>query len=108
MSQPITAYYDRAEPVTINNTDDLDRLLDRLSADPRFQDFAVMVSLESADKAHVLEILIGRPDLSILVWHEVLVEVFASKGTLGQPLDLAYNYGGSRTTAYHRSAVPVD
>ena len=104
----LTVHYDRAEPIPIITPAALDDLLDRLAADPRFQQFPVMVSLESADGSHVLEILIGRADLSILVWHRVFEEILTSKGTVAQPDDLAYNLGGSRTTAYRNSAVPTD
>ncbi|ROO63100.1 immunity protein Imm1 of predicted polymorphic toxin system [Micromonospora sp. Llam0] len=106
-SEPVTVSYDRAEPVAIDRLDDLDTLLDRIAATPEYQRFPVMVSLETSDKEHVLEVCLGRHDLSVLVWHHTFVEIAASKGTLDQPADLAYNFGGSRTDAYDNSAIPV-
>ncbi|WBB53840.1 Imm1 family immunity protein [Verrucosispora sp. WMMD573] len=77
------------------------------SGHPRVPAVPVMVSLETSDKEHVLEVCLGRHDLSVLVWHHAFVEIAASKGTLDQPADLAYNFGGSRTDAYDNSAIPV-
>ncbi|MBX7268920.1 hypothetical protein KIF24_24740 [Micromonospora sp. Llam7] len=106
-AEPVRVYYDRIEPVAVDRIEDLDALLDRVAANPEYQEFPVMVSLETGDKEHVLEICLGRQDLSMLVWHHAFLDVAASKGSLHQPADLAYNFGGSRTDAYDSSAIPV-
>jgi len=55
---------------------------------------------------HVLEVLVGHPSVSFLVWHVGFDELECSVGTVEQPDDLAFDYGGHRTTPYANAAVP--
>ncbi|GLZ79546.1 hypothetical protein Afil01_43530 [Actinorhabdospora filicis] len=64
-----------------------------------------LVALEGPAE-RVLEVLVGHPSVSFLVWHEGLDEIACSVGTVEQPADLAFDYGGHRTTPYADAAVP--
>lgn len=103
----MTVYHDRNPAVVVNTVDGLDRLLDQIAADPRYVEFPVFVSIESADRRLVLQVGLGRPDLSALVWYDAEVDIAASKGTVAYDQRPKFNYGGTPTDVYDHSAVPV-
>ncbi|MEV0647822.1 Imm1 family immunity protein [Phytomonospora sp. NPDC050363] len=63
-----------------------------------------MVSLEIGER--VLEVVVGNPRASLVVWHKGFDEIAWSRGTIEAPDDWAYDYGGHRTTPYDDAAVP--
>jgi hypothetical protein len=103
----VTVYYDRNPPSVVSTVDELDQLLDQIAATPRYVEFPVFVSMETADRRFVLQIGLGRTDLSALVWYDADVDIVASKGTVGYERRPRFNYGGTPTDAYDDSAVPV-
>jgi hypothetical protein len=107
MTDPFTVYVDRDEPVPVQTVDDLDRILDSIAANPRYQSFPVVADIVSPDDRNILQVLLGRPDVSFLVWHVDNEIIEASVGTI--PIKgLVFNYGGSRTDAYDGTTIPVD
>ena len=71
------------------------------------KDLPGMVAVELPPE-HVLEAVVGHPDVSMLVWHVGLDEIACSVGTVNQPAEFAFDYGGHRTTPYADAAIPVE
>jgi hypothetical protein len=102
-----TVHYDRATPVRISDLTALDSTLDQIAADPEYRRFPVLVSIATEDDELVLDVLLGVPAVSFLVWHEGFTDIRCSTGTLPQDPDLAFNFGGTRTDAYQDCLIPV-
>jgi hypothetical protein len=101
-------YVERDDPVGVRSVAALDALLDRVAAAPRYQEFPVVVDIVAPDDRHILQIMLGRPDISLLVWHVEGETIEASVGTVTHPQPLAFNYGGARTDAYDDTVIPLD
>lgn len=102
----VTLTYGRATPRTLPDVAAVDQALDELAREAEAAEWPRVVSLTRGE--HVLEILVGRQDLSLLVWYVGFDEIACSRGTIEQPSDLAFDYGGHRTDAYADAAVPVE
>ena len=66
-----------------------------------------MVSVEAPGE-RVLELVVGDPRASLVVWHRGFDEIAWSRGTVEAPPDWAYDYGGHRTTPYPDAAIPPE
>jgi hypothetical protein len=108
MSGPYMVYVDRDDPVPVQSVAELDELLDRVAAAPRYQEFPVVADIASPDDRYILQILLGRTDVSFLIWNIADETVEASVGTVSVDGDVVFNYGGSRTDAYDDTIIPVD
>ena len=71
------------------------------------RDLPGMVAVEMSPE-HALEVVVGHPTSSLLVWHVGFDEIACSVGTVEQPEDFAFDYGGHRTTPYADAAIPVE
>jgi hypothetical protein len=103
----MTVYYDREPLTVVRSVAELDDLLDRIANTPKYTEFPVFVSIETDDRRYVLQLGLGRPDLSTLVWYEAEVDIMASTGTVGYTERPKFNFGGTPTDAYDHSAIPV-
>lgn len=63
-----------------------------------------MVSVELSGE-RVLEVVVGDPRASLVVWHHGFDEIAWSRGTVEAPAGWTYDYGGHRTTPYAEAAV---
>ncbi|MBT8224531.1 MAG: hypothetical protein HKP61_19835 [Dactylosporangium sp.] len=108
MRQPVMVYVDpREDPVTVTSTGELDRVLDRLAADPRHQQAPPLVEIVSIDEHRVLDIGLAHPDLSVVCWYDnVAGEALSSVATAPAASSVAFRLGGVWTMP-DRSAVPV-
>jgi len=102
----VTLSYGRATPRVLPDVAAVDQALDELAQEAEAAEWPRVVSLSRGE--HVLEILVGRTDLSLLVWYVGFDEIACSRGTVEQPADLAFDYGGHRTDAYTDASVPVE
>jgi hypothetical protein len=108
MTNPFMIYVDRDDPVPAHNTEELDTILDRIATTPRFQEFPVVAEIVSPDDQNVLQILLGHPDASFLIWNIDNETIEASVGTRPATGVVAFNYGGSRTDAYDDTLIDIN
>lgn len=107
-TRELTLHYDRAIPVPVAGVSELDQLLDQVASNPDYREFPVLASIATGDDELVLDILLGAPEFSFLVWHEGFTDIQCSVGTLPQDPDLAFNFGGTRTDAYQNCLIPIE
>lgn len=61
MSDGLAIRYDREGPMAVDSPADLETVLVRIAATPRFQEFPVMVELADASGDRTLDLGVGRP-----------------------------------------------
>ena len=69
MSDGLAIRYDREGPMAVDSPADLETVLVRIAATPRFQEFPVMVELADPSGDRTLDLGVGRP-YSVLVWSD--------------------------------------
>ena len=104
-------YYDRHGPVVIETTTDLDRLLVQIAATAEYQKDPVLVDLSDETEQRVLEIGVGYPTFSMLLWfdwNEPAPETCVSAGTITPTHFDGYNHGGTWTDYDPTHAIPIE
>ena len=104
---PFTVWYSSEGPIEISTIEDLDELLDRIAANPAHRQFPVLVSVQHPQSTQQIQILVGRDDLSLLIWYLGNKEIAASKGTIPTDEEIVYDWGGA-TEAYSDTAITVE
>ncbi|MER6989241.1 Imm1 family immunity protein [Saccharopolyspora hirsuta] len=95
-------------PAEITTVAELDDLLDRVVADAIEEDVPVYAEIVTADRQRILQIGLGQPDYSSLIYCDKSADLLeASKGVLPMPDDAGFDYGGTWTDAPINSAIPI-
>jgi immunity protein Imm1 of predicted polymorphic toxin system len=95
------------EPATTTSPEELRALLDRIQADPEYQDIPTMAQIAAPDGQRVLQIGLGRPDYSVMLWFDKISgEALVSVG-LATDDDPAFDFGGTWDEFENGSAIPV-
>jgi predicted AAA+ superfamily ATPase len=108
MLRPFVVWYDREGPIEVSTVQEMDSLLDWIAASPRYRKFPVIVSISRSDEQQIVDVLVGRDDLSLLIWYLAKEDIAASKGTIPTSEEIMFNYGGTATDAYIDTAITVE
>jgi hypothetical protein len=106
----VHVYYDRHGPLVVETAAELDRLLDQIAATPEYQKDPVLVDVSDETEQRVLEIGLGYPDFSMLLWFdwtEPAPEAYVSAGTVHRADFGGYNHGGTWTEYDPGCVMPV-
>lgn len=105
MNDFLTAYYDDdAGQQRIGSQAELDELLDRVASLPRL----TWVELVSADELATMNIGLGATFSSLTFYDDVDGSAkYRSVGTLDEPQEATFDYGGAPTTMGMGSAITV-
>jgi hypothetical protein len=95
------------EPAAASSPEELRALLDRIQADPEYQDIPTMAQIAGPDGQRVLQIGLGRSDYSVVLWFDKICgDALISVGVATDD-DPAFDFGGTWDAFENGSAVPV-
>ncbi|TDD54753.1 Imm1 family immunity protein [Saccharopolyspora elongata] len=101
-------YHPDEAPAEVTTVAELDALLDRVTADAIEEDVPTYAEIVTADRQHILQIGLGQPDYSSLIYCDKPADILeTSKGTVPMPDDSGFDYGGTWTDAPIDSAIPI-
>lgn len=109
MTELLVVYYDPDRRLAmVASPDELVSLLERIQADPEYQDIPTLAQIAPAEGQRVLEIGLGRADYSVLLWFDKISgEALVSAGARTEDVP-AFDLGGTWTELENDSAVPVE
>jgi hypothetical protein len=109
MITPVKVWYTgHRRAIEVATVEELDALLDRIAASPEHREFPTLVTIARADEQQSVQVLLGRKDLSLLIWYLARDDIAASKGTIPTSERIVFDYGGTPTNAYDDTVIPVE
>ena len=105
--KPMRISYDRHEPVTVTDVEELDATLDAIDNDPESREWPVIATISESGQRPMLQVLLGAPGWSTLLWTDrdrALEPAGDARHDTSEPV----NYGGHQTWLSEGCAISKD